>query len=513
MSNAELTILLIRIALFLLLLWKNEGMERVSLMYDVAIIGCGVIGAATAYELSRYDLKIAVLEKENDVADGTTKANSAIVHAGYDPEPGTAMARLNVLGNAMIEEIAKKLKVPYQKCGSLVLGFNEDDLHVIYRLYRQGVVNGVPGIRVLNARETLEMEPNLSKEIKGALYAPSGAIVSPWELCIAMADTAKRNGADFFLNSKVDRIERTGTAYRLFCGDQVVEAARVVNAAGLHSDDVHNLVAEKPEFRIIPSKGQYYLLDKSQGNLVSKVIFQCPSKVGKGVLVSPTVHGNLIVGPDAVGVENDDDVSTTQDGLDFVRETAVRSVPGVNFRESIRNFAGVRAQSERSDFIIEESKSARGFINLAGIKSPGLTSAPAIALDCIKLLERTGVYLKEKEDFIDERRKVNFKSLSPEEKAELIGKNPLYGRVICRCETITEGEIVDAIHSPITPRTVDAVKKRCNAGMGRCQGGFCGPRVQEILARELGLPLEEVLLNKKGTYILTGETKKGGVQQ
>nr|WP_319489780.1 NAD(P)/FAD-dependent oxidoreductase [uncultured Caproiciproducens sp.] len=482
-------------------------------MYDVVIIGCGVIGAATAYELSRYDLKIAVLEKENDIADGTTKANSAIVHAGYDPEPGTAMAHLNVRGNAMIEEIAKKLSVHYQKCGSLVLAFNEDDLHVIYRLYRQGVINGVPGIRVLNTQETLAMEPNLSTEIKGALYAPSGAIVSPWELCIAMADTAKRNGVDFFLNSKVDRIERTGTAYRLYCGDKMYEAARIVNAAGLHSDDVHNLVAAKPEFRIIPSKGQYYLLDKSQGSLVSTVIFQCPSKVGKGILVSPTVHGNLIVGPDAVESKEDDDVSTTQSGLDFVREIAVRSVPGINFRDSIRNFAGVRAQSERSDFIIEESKTAKGFINLAGIKSPGLTSAPAIALECIKILEKTGVYLKKKENFIDERNKVNFKSLSPDEKEALIEKNPLYGRVICRCETITEGEIVDAIHSPITPRSVDAIKKRCNAGMGRCQGGFCGPRVQEILARELHIPLEDVLLNKDGTFILTGETKKGGIQQ
>jgi len=481
-------------------------------MYDVAIIGCGIIGAATAYELSRYDLKIAVLEKENDIADGTTKANSAIVHAGYDPEPGTAMARLNVLGNSMTEEIAKKLSVHYEKCGSLVLAFNEDDLHTIYRLYRQGVINGVPGIQVLNARQTLDMEPNLSAEIKGALYAPSGAIVNPWELCIAMADTAKRNGADFFLNSKVDRIERTGTAYHLYCGDKMYEAARVVNAAGLHSDDVHNLIAD-PEFRIIPSKGQYYLLDKSQGGLVSRVIFQCPSKVGKGVLVSPTVHGNLIVGPDAVEGMDDDDVSTTQAGLDFVRETAVRSVPGINFRESIRNFAGVRAQSEHKDFIIEESKTAKGFISLAGIKSPGLTSAPAIALECVKILESTGVYLKKKEKFIDERKKVNFKALSPDEKEALIEKNPLYGRVICRCETVTEGEIVDAIHSPITPRTVDAIKKRCNAGMGRCQGGFCGPRVQEILARELGIPLEEVLLNKQGTYILTGETKKGGERQ
>ncbi len=481
-------------------------------MYDVAIIGCGVIGAATAYELSRYNVKIAVFEKENDVADGTTKANSAIVHAGYDPEPGTAMARLNVKGNAMIEEIAEKLSVHYKKCGSFVLAFNEDDLKMIHTLYEHGVANGVPGIELLPAEKVFEMEPNLSREVKGALYAPSGAIVSPWELCIAMADTAKRNGADFFLSSKIDKIEKTADGYRLHSGTNTYEAAYVVNAAGLHSDDVNNLVTE-PAFKITPSKGQYYLMDKSQGSLVHSVIFQCPSKVGKGVLVSPTVHGNLIVGPDAVEVEDEDDVSTTQSGLDFVRKTAVKSVPGISFRDSIRNFAGERAQSERSDFIIEESKTAKGFINLAGIKSPGLTSAPAIALDCIEILKNAGLALSKKENFVDKREVVRFRYLTPEQKETLIEKNPLYGRVICRCETITEGEIVDALHSPITPRTIDAIKKRCNAGMGRCQGGFCGPRVQEIIAREHHIPLQEVLLNKDGTIILTGETKQGGIQQ
>ena len=481
-------------------------------MYDVAIIGCGVIGAATAYELARYHVKIAVLEKENDIADGTTKANSAIVHAGYDPEPGTMMAKLNVKGNAMIEEIAKKLSVHYKKCGSFVLAFNEDDLRMIHKLYQNGVANGVPGITLLNGEEALAMEPNLSSEVIAALYAPSGAIINSWELCIAMADTAKRNGVDFFLNSKVDRIEKTATGYCLHSGGKTIEATYVVNAAGLHSDDINNLVSE-PSFHIIPSKGQYYIMDKSQGSLVSRVIFQCPSKVGKGVLVSPTVHGNLIVGPDAVANEEDDDVSTTQSGLDFVRETAVKSVPSINFRDSIRNFAGVRAQSERSEFIIEESKTAKGFINLAGIKSPGLTSSPAIALECIALLQHAGLALTEKENFVDKREVVHFKDLSPAQKEALIEKNPLYGRVICRCETITEGEIVDALHSPIVPRTIDAVKKRCNAGMGRCQGGFCGPRVQEIIARELHIPFDEVLLNKEGTYLLTGETKMGGIKQ
>jgi glycerol-3-phosphate dehydrogenase len=481
-------------------------------MYDVAIIGCGVIGAATAYQLARYNIKVAVLEKENDIADGTTKANSAIVHAGYDPEPGTEMAKLNVLGNKMIEEIAGKLSVHYKKCGSFVLAFDDEDLKTIKKLYENGVANGVPNIQLLDAEQTFKMEPNLSREVKGALFAPSAAIVNPWELCIAMADTAKLNGVDFFLNSKVDKIEKTDKGYCIYSGKNKYEASYIVNAAGLYSDEINNLVADSA-FKIIPVKGEYYLMDKNQGTLVNRVIFQCPNKAGKGVLVSPTVHGNLIVGPDAQEIDSADDVSTTQSGLDFVRNKAVKSVPNINFRESIRNFAGVRATSERSDFIIEESKTAKGFINLAGIKSPGLSSAPAIALECIKILNNIGLELKEKDNFIDERKKVNFKYLSPDEKAALIKKNPLYGRVICRCETITEGEIVDALHSPITPTTVDAIKKRCNAGMGRCQGGFCGPRVQEIISRELDIPMTDVELNKKGTYILTGETKKGGMEQ
>ena len=480
-------------------------------MVDVAIIGCGVIGAATAFSLARYDLSVTVLERENDVATGTTKANSAIVHAGYDPEPGTLMARLNVEGNRMVKELAKQLDVPCKEIGSLVLAFDERDLETIKELYRRGVANGVPDLELLSAEQTLAMEPSLSKEVKGALLAPSAAIVSPWELCLALAEVAVKNGVELRRNSPVTAIEKIEGGYRITAGGEVVEARMVVNAAGAEADRIHDLIAPHA-FTTLPSRGEYYLMDKSQGALVDHVIFQCPNKDGKGVLVSPTVHGNLIVGPNAEPVEGPTDVAVTADGLAFVKKQAAKSVPGINYRDSIRNFAGVRAVTDQPDFIIAEVEGAPGFIDLGGIKSPGLTSAPAIGEEAVKLLEKAGLVLTEKPDFVAERRRVRFKELSSKEKAALVAKNPAYGRIICRCETISEGEILDALHSPIPPVSIDGVKRRCNPGMGRCQGGFCGPRVQEIIARELGVPQQEIPQDKAGSRILLGRTKeKGGV--
>lgn len=480
-------------------------------MVDVAIIGCGVIGAATAFSLARYDLSVTVLERENDVATGTTKANSAIVHAGYDPEPGTLMARLNVEGNRMVKELAKQLDVPCKEIGSLVLAFDERDLGTIKELYRRGVANGVPDLELLSAEQALAMEPSLSKEVKGALLAPSAAIVSPWELCLALAEVAVKNGVELRRNSPVTAIEKIEGGYRITAGGEVVEARMVVNAAGAEADRIHDLIAPHA-FTTLPSRGEYYLMDKSQGALVDHVIFQCPNKDGKGVLVSPTVHGNLIVGPNAEPVEGPTDVAVTADGLAFVKKQAAKSVPGINYRESIRNFAGVRAVTDQPDFIIAEVEGAPGFIDLGGIKSPGLTSAPAIGEEAVKLLEKAGLVLTEKPNFVAERRRVRFKELSSKEKAALVAKNPAYGRIICRCETISEGEILDALHSPIPPVSIDGVKRRCNPGMGRCQGGFCGPRVQEIIARELGVPQQEIPQDKAGSRILLGRTKeKGGV--
>ncbi len=466
-------------------------------MYDVAIIGCGVSGASIAYRLSEFDLKTVVLEKENDVAMGATRANSAIIHAGYDPEEGTLMAKLNVRSVDMTAQLCKKLSVPYAQIGSLVLAFSaEEDAHV-QKLYDRGVANGVPGLRILSADEVHEMEPNAADTVTSALYAPTAAVINPWEYALALAETAVVNGVEVRLNAAVTAIEKFDGGYRLTAGGETLEARYIVNAAGVEAALIHDMVLPHT-FDITPNKGEYYLLDKSEGTRATHVVFQCPSKVGKGVLVSPTVHGNLIVGPNAVPCAAQD-TSTTADDLAFVRTMAAKSIPSVDFRQNIRNFAGVRPNSTSDDFILECHD---GFFDVAGIKSPGLASAAAIAEYVENLMADNGVPMHKKERFVDTREQVRFKSLPHQEREALVKENPLYGRVICRCETVTEGEIVDAIHRPITPRTVDGIKRRCEAGLGRCQGGFCGPRVVEILARELGCSRQDIDKDKTGSYIV-----------
>ena len=475
-------------------------------MYDVAIIGSGITGSACAYFLSKYRLKIAVIEKNNDVCCGTTKANSAIIHAGYDPHPETLMAKLNVKGSEMAKEICAKLDVPYNQIGSLVVAFSEEEAKTVEELFERGNANGVPDLKILNREELKEAEPMISDEALCALYAPSAAIVNPWEYGLAMAETAVRNGAEILLESEVTSIKKENGVFKITAGEKEIEAKYVINAAGVNCDDVHNMIAP-PKFKVIPSAGEYYLLDKSEGKRARHVIFQCPNKDGKGVLVSPTVHGNLIVGPNA-DARDKDDTSTKTRCLDFVREKAVKSVPSINFRENIRNFTGVRAATEIDDFIIEFA--CEGFLDLAGIKSPGLSAAPAIAELAVKMLGESGLVLEEKESFTDERTHLRFKHLSDEEKNNAVKKNSAYGRVICRCETITEGEIIDALNSPIPPVSLDGIKRRAGTGMGRCQGGFCGPKVLEIMAKYKNEPFEAVLQDNTGSIILTGKTKSEG---
>lgn len=474
-------------------------------MYDVIIIGCGVTGAACAYSLSRYDLKVGILEARSDVAAGTTKANSAIIHAGYDPEPGSLLARLNVRGSEMAEELCRKLDVPYKKCGSLVLAFSEKQMEHVSALYRRGLENGVKGLEILDGEQVREMEPQLSGQVCGALWAPTAGIVNPWEYALAMAETAVRNGTELHLLTRVEAIRRIDGGYELSTNRGAFRARYVVSAAGVEADAVRALL-EEPPYRIVPTRGQYYLLDKSEGTRVSRVIFQCPSEKGKGVLVAPTVHGNLIVGPDAT-VGEADDTSTDAAGLAAIGEAAHRSVPGVNLRENIRNFAGVRANTDVHDFIIGESRAFPGFIDVAGIRSPGLSAAPAIGEYVKELLEKAGLDLRERSGFIDGRRRLRFHELSAEERNALIAKDPAYGRMICRCESVTEGEIVAALHSPIPPRSINGVKRRVGAGMGRCQGGFCSPKVHELIVRELGLNWLDVCLEDPGSEILAEETK------
>ncbi|GAA0077859.1 NAD(P)/FAD-dependent oxidoreductase [Clostridium sp. CTA-5] len=476
-------------------------------MYDVAIIGAGVIGASIFRELTKYNLKVAVLEKEKDVSMGTSKANSAIVHAGFDPKEGTLMAKYNVKGNEMFEDLCKELSVPFKRNGSLVVAHSEEEMETVKGLCENGTKIGVKGLRVIDKKELLEMEPNLTDEVHGALYAPTGGIVGPFEYTIALCENGVTNGGEIKLKKEVVSIKKDNNIFTIETADgEKIQAKYIVNAAGLYADKIHNLIC-KETFSITPRSGEYYVMDKSQGTVVSHTIFPCPSKMGKGILVSPTVHGNLIIGPDAIDIDDKEDLGTIGEGLDAIREASLHTTTKINFRESIRNFAGLRATPSTGDFIVEENDEVKGFVDAAGMKSPGLSSAPAVAEAVVEILGNAGLELAKKDNFVAKREQVHFMELPAEEKAKLIKKNPQYGRMICRCESITEGEIVDAIKRSFGTLSLDGIKRRCRPGMGRCQGGFCGPRVQEIISRESGVKLEEVVQEKDGSYILTGKTK------
>lgn len=475
-------------------------------MYDVAIIGAGVIGASIFRELSKYNLKTILIEKENDVAMGTSKANSAIIHAGYDPKLGTLMAKYNVKGNEMFEDICKELSVPFKRNGSLVVAFNEEDLETIKKLYTNGNNNGVKGLEILSKEEVLEMEPNLSKSILGALYAPTGGIIGPFEYTIALVENGISNGGNLILDSEVVSITKTQYFTIKTSDNKKIESKYVINSAGVYADRIHNMIC-KESFKITPRKGEYYVMDKNQGTVVTHTVFPCPSKLGKGILVTPTVHGNLLVGPNAIDGDDKESYCTTRDGLNNIKGAAIHTTDKINFRECIRTFSGLRAVSDTGDFIVGEDKDVKGFIDVAGIKSPGFSSAPAIAEEVVELLKDIGLELINNRNYNGKRQQVHFIDLSIEEKSELIKKNPRYGRIICRCESITEGEIIDAIHNSFGKVSIDGIKRRCRPGMGRCQGGFCGPRVQEIIARELNIELDEVVQEKYGSNILYGKTK------
>ena len=475
-------------------------------MYDIIVIGCGISGASLAYKLSRYRLNILVLEKENDVAMGTTKANSAIVHAGYDPLPGTLMAKLNIEGSRQMEALCKELDVLYRKIGSMVLAFDETDRDTLQQLYRRGLENGVEALQLLTGDEARQMEPKLSEQVVEALYAPTAAIIDPWGLCIAQAETAVKNGTDLKLDTEVVGLENGEDYLVVHTNHGDFKTRYAVNCTGTHGSEISSMMGQA-EWEDRPIRGEYYLLDKQCGNLVSHVIFQCPSKAGKGVLTVPTVHGNIIVGPTADPIDDPDNTATTSSGLEKAAAASRKSIPSINLRQSIRNFSGVRATTSEPDFIIRPSKHNGRLLHICGIKSPGLSAAPAIADYAMEKLQEMGLSLTEKDNWNGHRRQIRFKSLPLEEKKKLIQENPLYGRVICRCETITEGEIVAAVHSPIPPCSLDGVKRRAGSGMGRCQGGFCGPKVMEILSRELKKDPKEIPQDGAKTQLILGRTK------
>lgn len=481
------------------------------MQYDVAVIGAGVCGALITRELSKLDLKIVMLEKFSDISMGTSKANSAIVHAGFDAETGSLKAKLNVQGASLMAYYCNKLSVPYKNIGSLVVAYSWDDMQTLEVLFERGFDNGVPNMEIISQERLREMEPYISEKAIGALWAPTAGIVSPYELAIAATENACLNGARVKRNSGVFDIEFKDDLFFITTASGVIKAKYVINCAGVFADQIANMIGDT-SFKIIPRKGEYYLLDKSESKMVNHVLFHCPSKMGKGILVTPTAHGNVLMGPTAIDLDFDSklDVDTTIEGLDEVKRAVKEVIPALTTRNAITSFAGLRAHiaGDNSDFVIGRSKANDKFINVAGIESPGLTAAPAIARYVGSIFREMAPQYERKEKFVTTRpAPVRVNELSDEERAELIKKDPRYGRIICRCEGITEGEIVDAIKAPCGARDVDGVKRRTRAGMGRCQSGFCGSKVVEILSRELDIPMNQVTKHGNGSKILFKKTK------
>lgn len=492
-------------------------------MYDIAVIGAGVTGAFIAREISRYDLKIVLVEKDTDVANGITKGNTAIIHSGYNAKEGTLKSRLNRIANPMFEEISKELDVPFKRIGSLLIAFHEEGMKKVIERYKRGILNNIKDLRILSKEEILKLEPKISPDIIGGLYAPSTGIICPWELSIALVENAVQNSVTLKLDSKVEDIKKIGTNFEIETVKEKIRTKYIINCAGLFADEINDMVSA-PAFKIVPKRGQYYVLDKSAGDLINHAVFQAQKKSIKGVTVTPTVDGNLLIGPSADEIDDKSDLKTTMDQLNLIRGNTRWTSMAIPFDKTIKTFAGLRPKLELyikneqtgeievddsfGDFIIEESKDVKGFINVAGIKSPGLTSSPAIAEYVIGILKGIIGELKPNPLFNPCRdRIIRFRDLNDRDKEALIQRDSRYGNVVCRCQNITEGEIVDSIHRKVGATTIDGVKKRVGSGMGRCQGSFCGLRIMKILARELKIDIKEIRMNEKGSYIITDETK------
>lgn len=477
-------------------------------MYDVIIIGAGVSGSAAARELSRYRLSVCVLEREEDVCSGTSKANSGVVHAGYDALPGTLKAKLNILGNEMMDQLCSDLDIPFRRIGSLVVCAEGEDPEMLHTLLRRGMENSVPGLRLITDRKELEeMEPNIGDAVTAALYAPTAGIICPFTLNLAMAENAAENGVEFRFSLPVEEIRREDDGYSVFCGKEVIRTRTVFNAAGVYGDVFHNQVSGK-KVNITPRRGEYLLYDKKAGSAAGHVIFSLPGKKGKGILVAPTVHGNLLMGPTAEDVPEKEMTDTTAAALQRIRERGTVSVKNVSPKLVITSFAGLRAHEDGGDFIIREAEDAPGFVDCIGIESPGLTACPAIGVMAAEII--CGILHPEKKDhFLEKRQGIRrIADLPAEERNRMIRENPAYGRIVCRCEEVSEGEILEALHGIIPAVSMDGIKRRVRAGMGRCQGGFCTPKVMDLLARECSIPLTEVKKSGSGSPLILSMGKR-----
>jgi glycerol-3-phosphate dehydrogenase len=468
-------------------------------MKDITVIGAGVVGCAIARELSRYDLDIAVIDKNEDVAEGISKANSGIIHGGYNEKKGTLKAKLNLEGNKMMDELASKLQFPFKRNGALVLAFSEDELKRVKELKANGEEIGVKGLEILNKEEVLKLEKNINEDVLGALYVKSSGIVSPYEMTLAFGENAVENGVEFLLGQAVVDIEKGNECYKIKLeNNKVIDSKIVINAAGLGGGYINYLVSGI-KYEIEPVKGEYCLFDKVAGTLCEKTLFQVPTNLSKGVLVTPTVDGNLLVGPNA---KNSNSIETSREGIDEILDKSKKTIKDIPLARVLNTFSGLRPKVIGGDFIIEEAKDCENFINVIGIDSPGLTAAPAIAKYVIDIVGKK-INLNEKENFKETRTKmVRMSELSIDEKNKLIAKNPSYGKMVCKCEFVTEGEIIDSIKRPLGATTIDGVKRRTRASMGGCQGSGCMIPISMILSKELGIDISEVNKNCKSSTVV-----------
>lgn len=477
-------------------------------MFDVIVIGAGIVGSLVARKLSSYQLSVAVIEKEPDVGNVTTMANSAIVHSGYDPVPGTLKAKLNVLGNKMFDKLCDELDVEMKRIGSLTVALYDEQLPLLEELSERSAKNGVP-VQILNAEETLKLEPNLTKEVKGSLFAPTAGIVNPFTLSVHAIENAVDNGVKLFLEEKVVLINKNDNGfYNIICeSGNTYETKIIINAAGIYSDEIHKMI-EPIDYYLTPRKGEYFILDHYTDNLVKHTIFPLPSEKGKGILVTPSIGGTYLVGPSAEAMDSKDDVSTDKLTLDEIRKAALEMVPSIPFNQVIRTFAGSRPTPNTHDFIIRFAKSDNHFITLSGIESPGLVSSPAIAEYVVNEFVSKVIDLKVNPNFNPfVKKRPNLKKMSLEERNLFIKENPSYGQIVCNCEKVSLGEILFEMNTSVPPKTIKAVKKRTRAGFGKCQGGFCQPIVTKLISEKFNIPLNKVMFQKSGSFVVRYEVK------
>lgn len=475
---------------------------------DVVIIGAGAVGCAIARELSRYQLDVIVVDKNEDIGGDASKSNSAIIHTGYDASPGTLESQLVAAANPMYDKLAEELDVPFKRIGAILPAITQEQFEKLPEIKHKAFLNRVYDVEYKTGEELRRMEPNLNPEVKGGLYIPRESIIDPFILVQALAENANENGVNFLLNTKVTDIRtENGAIKEVVTTGGTITADYVINAAALYCDEIAAMVG-KADYKVVARRGQFYILDKNTDCRVNQIVLPIPTRVTKGKLMCPTIHGNMLVGPTAEDLDNKTDKSVTADGLGSILEDVKRLIPGVNIRDSITQYSGLRPNRNPEGLHVDVYDDLKGYINLSGVRSTGLTLSVAMGVYVADLMRETGAVMEPKKNFIERRKGVlRFHELDREEQDEAVKKNPLYGKIVCRCETVTEGEILDCIRRPLGARSMDAVKRRVRAGMGRCQGGFCGPRVIEILARELGITVEEVNKNNEGSYMVAGKTR------